>query len=480
MMTRGRRKLQSKGLMVIAAFFLLESATALAQSGGTFTPTGSITIARSGHTATVLPNGKILIAGGYSGSARLASAELYDPATGTFARTGDMTTPRAGNKAVLLPNGKVLIAGAGDVGAELYDPSTGTFTATGGPIPGAFPQAEGTTAILLADGTALFGLQLYDPIMGTFSIDGSAFWADQAFLLPNGRVFLAKIDWPVLSLYAAVYDPVSRWTQSTGAPADTNLLSDEGVGGTSLANGKVLLAGGISKETNLFSTGAELYDPLTGTFSATGDMTLGRAHYTATPLGDGSVLIAGSSGVDVSMTAELYDPVAGQFSRTGNPTVARLQGQTATLLQDGTVLFVGGRVANPTSFHSVPSASAEVYKPSNPVPAPLLFSVSGDGQGQGVIWDPATGQIVSADNPAIAGEPLAMYTTSLVEGGAVPPQVSVGGRLAEILYFGDAPGYPGYFQINFRVPDGISPGAAVSVGLTYLGRPSNGVTIAVQ
>jgi uncharacterized protein (TIGR03437 family) len=73
-----------------------------------------------------------------------------------------------------------------------------------------------------------------------------------------------------------------------------------------------------------------------------------------------------------------------------------------------------------------------------------------------------------------------MYTTSLIEGAVIPPQVSVGGQLAEILYFGDAPGYPGYFQINFQVPSGITPGSSVPVGLTYLGRSSNPVSIAVH
>ena len=114
------------------------------------------------------------------------------------------------------------------------------------------------------------------------------------------------------------------------------------------------------------------------------------------------------------------------------------------------------------------------------VPAVVLFSLSGDGQGQGAIWHTATGQIASSNNPTVAGEILSMYTTSLVEGGVIPPQVAIDGKLAEILYFGDAPGYPGYNQVNFRVPNGVEPGSAVSVRLTYIGRPSNAVTIGVR
>jgi uncharacterized protein (TIGR03437 family) len=73
-----------------------------------------------------------------------------------------------------------------------------------------------------------------------------------------------------------------------------------------------------------------------------------------------------------------------------------------------------------------------------------------------------------------------MYTTSLFEGGLIPPQVAIGGTLAEILYFGDAPGFPGYNQVNFRVPGGVVPGPAVSVRLTYIGRSSNTLTIGLH
>ena len=75
---------------------------------------------------------------------------------------------------------------------------------------------------------------------------------------------------------------------------------------------------------------------------------------------------------------------------------------------------------------------------------------------------------------------LSTYTTSLVEGGVLPPQVSVGGLLANVLFFGDAPGYPGYFEVNFQIPSGVTTGDAVPIRLMYFGRSSNATTIAVH
>jgi hypothetical protein len=102
----------------------------------TFSDTGSLNIPRFLHTATLLPNGKVLVAGGDSGSGELSSAELYDPATGTWSATGSLNTARSQHTATLLPNGKVLVAGGEGPGgvlrsAELYDPISGTWSNTG-------------------------------------------------------------------------------------------------------------------------------------------------------------------------------------------------------------------------------------------------------------------------------------------------------------------------------------------------------------
>jgi Galactose oxidase, central domain len=454
------------------------------QTAGTFTATGSMITPRSLYTATLLPGGKVLFAGGQGADNRiLSSAELYDPSTGLFTPTGYMTVARFGHSATLLPDGRVLIAsGSSGFSAELYDPSSGTFTATGDMV----NAGVNGTAILLANGKVLIAhdsspyaatatAELYDPVPGTFSATGNQLliWGgdQKAALLADGRVLLM-----ICCTAEQLYDPASGTFSLTGRT--TRVYPGE-FAAAPLTNSKVLRTGGYEDSLGTVTAGAELYDPSSATFVPTGNMTLPRYYHTATPLGDGAVMIAGggSSGYlpDIaSASAELYDPATGAFSRTGEMNTGR-RDHTATLLSDGTVLIAGGQGADAGIL-----VSAELYHPLVPVPAPVLVSLSADGKGQGAIWHAATGQVASANNPATAGETLSMYTTSLVGGGVIPPQVAASNRLAEILYFGGAPGYLSYNQVNFRLPNGVPLGLAVPVRLTYLGRPSNEVTIGVQ
>jgi len=355
-----------------------------------------------------------------------------------------MIQGRGYHAATLLAGGRVLIAGGQrntPFIAEIYDPSSATFLSVG-PLP--FYPSQLT---LIADGKVLIqGMDAADFVRGFCDPAGCRF---RSALYDPNRGF--RLDEPIREYWTIV----TATLLTTGKVLDTMLVTDE------------------ENETDV----AELCDPSTGTFAAR-KMAALRRYATATLLPDVTVLIAGGGDSDLQWSnretsgAEVYDPVADKFSRTGSMAENR-EGHTATLLPDGTVLIAGGGI------NLLGTATGEIYHPNVLIPAAVLFSLSGDGRGQGAIWHATTGEIASPSSPAVAGEALSMYTTSLVDGGVIPPQVAIGGRLAEVLYFGDAPGYPGYSQVNFRVPSGVTPGPSVSVRLNYLNRPSNEVTIGV-
>jgi hypothetical protein len=488
----------ASGIMISTILLSAAQQPAGTQTLGTFSVTGAMTTLRFQHSAMLLMDGRVLLAGGYGSEGEgLASAEIYDPATGAFSPTGGMTSPRRMHSATLLPGGRVLIVGgyssANALGsAELYDPASSAFIPTGSLT----WSRGGHTAILLASGKVLIlggyggsaaapGLpnvapaELYDSATGMFTSTGPYAGAGGCDFCPpsvlpaDGRA-LFDAQYP-----AQLYDP------GTGLFSPTGGLLSEQSAATLLMNGKVLFAGG-EDDFGRYST-AEIYDPAIGAFASTGEMVWTRYWHSVTLLPNGLVLAAGGETDGCSgglctfsgtlPTAELYDPMTGTFTATGSMNTPR-EAHTATLLNDGRVLVAGGVSYGGIGPFFGGANSAELYTPPLLVPSPTLFSVSGEQQG--AIWHAVTGKIASSDNAAVAGEALAMYTANLAEGGIVPPQVSVGGKLAEVLYFGDAPGYPGYYQVNFVEPDGVAPGSSVTVRLIYLGRASNAVTISAQ
>jgi hypothetical protein len=362
---------------------------------GTFSQTGSMFQTRGGESVTRLQDGRVLFAGGTSiadnagqlAVTQLATAELYDPATGQFSPTGSMSHARSEQTATLLADGDVLIAGGQgnasgmDSTAELYDPNTGTFRPTG-----ALTEARWqATATPLIDGRVLIvggygnnpaqqaSAELYDPNTGEFSPTGSMTTDRSGYtatLLPDGHVLIAGgLSGSTSLATAELYDPATGKFSLTGSMT----TGRDGHTATLLSDGRVLIAGGS------FSSGGAYVGPSlamtdygAAKFSRTamadyrqdaalsGGLPLIEAGYAdprSIPYIDPGILGATIPSAQLT-SAELYDPKTGKFSPTGSMGTARnsvRNSPTATLLLDGRVLVAGG--------DSPEGRSAELYQP---------------------------------------------------------------------------------------------------------------------
>ena len=305
---------------------------------------GHMLLARFQHTATLLKDGRTLIAGGFIAIPGLSathdveatkSAELYDPSTGAFSFTGTMNVPRGAHTATLLTDGRVLIAGGGTLADDMYSDF----------------------------GPSIWSAEIYDPTTGTFSMTGDIStprYLHTATTLPNGKVLItggaSRAVWDKETLAVSASDMAEIFDPSTGLFTQTGSMhyARAGHSATLLPNGKILIAGGLTDQlSSLAADGwvgaaatptAEVFDSSTGTFGDVGAMSQPRAAQSATLLPSGLVLVVG--GIDalsgsVSASAELFDPINNTFSMTGGLFPARDE-HASTLLADGSVLVIGG------------------------------------------------------------------------------------------------------------------------------------------
>jgi len=347
---------------------------------GTWIPTNSMSTPRLGHSATLLSDGTVLVAGGFPNDQSpeaSVTAELYDPTTGTWSATGSMASPRSFHRAIELPSGKVLALGGlhqdmGVPSAELYDPITGTWSSTGQM---STPRIH-FSATLLQDGTVLVAggasigvsqdlasAEIYEPMTATWSPKasmGTPRYAHQATLLPDGRVIVAggvnfANQWGVAT--AEVYDPATNLWSATGSMSQPRESDDICCHEQVLLNtGEVIAIGGYS--AGVLDT-VEKLNPAVGQWSFQTPMSAAReGGHTATVFADGTVLVVG--GLDdfgpVS-SAEVYDPTADSWLTIAPPSTAR-SWHSATTLSSGQVLVAGGTDANGALV------AAELFDPS--------------------------------------------------------------------------------------------------------------------
>lgn len=380
---------------------------------GAWAPTGSMLVPREGGGAgngvhyARLPNGRVLVAGGFNTESSmgvftfalqsnyLAESEVYDPATGAWSPTGTMHESRFSPAMATLPTGKVLMAGGSGGGfgagvfrnsAELYDPATGAWSLTA-PMRDCRTQPATTVLtsgrVLVTGGNGCQGssqatAEVYDPATATWTPVASmstARTAHAATRLPDGRVLVSggrSTDGLVDRIWATaeVYDPAADAWSPAGSMSLARAFHAAGL----LSGGRVIVAGGscqaetpIGPSPSLLmgcsTETAELFDPATGSWTATASMHVkrvfaGSAAVPARGNRPGRFLVAGG-GKDTS--AELYDPPTATWKLTAPMSAVRDDAQLVPL-SSGKVLIAGGfKATSPVDYR--PTATAELFSP---------------------------------------------------------------------------------------------------------------------
>jgi len=303
---------------VMATVGAISGQVTLTVSANAWSTTASLPSRRSGHTATLLPSGKLLVLGGQGEtSLTLTRADLYDPLTDRWSVAPDIPTAHRDHTATLLPNGKVLVAG-GMVGltswsssVELYDPATNTWS-VGPDMPNGGDHQTAT-------------------------------------LLPNGKLLIVGGSFAGPLSDASIYDPGTNSWSTVAHMAHARTLHTS----TLLANGTVLVAGGVSNGT--VTASAELYDPASNAWTPAANMSAPRSSHTSIALMNGDVLVLGGSNTATLASAETYNVATNTWTAVSNMTIAR-DSPGAVFLPNHKILVVAGDTNSQTS--------TEIYDPT--------------------------------------------------------------------------------------------------------------------
>lgn len=319
------RKLLKSGivpLMMVLSLTLGSNGGVLQVRTGEWAPAANLLEARTNSTATLLQDGRVLIAGGSDATGNaLATAELFG-ADGSISPAATMNFARSRHFAVVLQDGRVLVAGG-----------TGT------------------------NGMPLFSAEIFDPVANSWSPAASGMAEARAgaagVLLGDGRVVISGGDSGSLpSMTIEIFDPVTGMFSPAGAMSTPRAKHAMVV----LSGGRVMMLGGWNGSQVLQTT--DIFDPNTGESAPGPQLLMARMSHTATTAIDGRVVIAGGTNGSIDLNSvEIFDPLAGVVTAGPNLATAR-RGQLAVLLpNNNNILFVGGTSAG------VPVAAAEMYSP---------------------------------------------------------------------------------------------------------------------